>query len=319
MNYQQSQSMAGARGARGRQGVSYLSDPALVAANEQGVLTPPQLFRLATRKHHSTAGCLLLILALMFGSCTGASFFYAAAQSPFNPAWLGALVLPFIAGVVGWILFSAGQAARRRFIDDVANGGYVYPIERTQGEIVWDGSNYVSRTPGGSLGIKGKQLAPGPYVFYYTRDPFLVISVQPIHTHTQMLPLPGTLAATGLPGDEQSRLAIQYALCQALSFTLADLDANRQGFISNEQARRFRRHIPQVVLALTGEISYSSSSSDDSTSYFYNIGGLRFDVSEAATIALVSDIPYCVYYFPRKRRWYSDTLLSVEPLQAPRR
>src|SRR5258707_5885613 len=137
-----------------------------------------------------------------------------------------------------------------------------------------------------------------------------------------MLTLPGMLAATGLPGDEQARLAIQHALCDTLAFTLSDLDTNRQGFVTRKQARKLprklRRSTSPIVQTLTGEIRFFSeyrsfSEDDDNYIYYFEISRVRFEVPAAATRALVSGIPYRVYYV------LPDQLLSMEPLTAPAR
>jgi hypothetical protein len=304
-----------------------LNDPALVAANEQGLLTPEQLAMLANRKYTPAGGCVALMFGIILALCISATLITEAVQGQFNPAYLSAYLsayaFPLILCLPGWLVISVRMAARKRFIKRVIDGGYFFPIERAQGEVAWNGRRYVPRTPAGVLRITGQNIPPGPYHFYYAREQMLALSVRPIHTDTQVLALPGTLAATGLPGDEQARLAIQHALCDTLAFTLSDLDTNRQGFVTRKQARKLprklRRSTSPIVQTLTGEIrffseNHSSPEKDyEDYVYYFEISRVRFEVPAAATRALVSGIPYRVYYV------LPGQLLSVEPLTAPAR
>lgn len=325
MNYQQ-QAPQRAR-ARVQMNTVRLTDPAQIAANQRGFLTPEQIGRLASKKHSTFGGCLLIILSGIFLCFIGGTSISLAVQGQFPVTSPGpsvaVLVLLVLIGL-GWLLFQRALAARSRFQQDVATGVVQFSIESAQGEIVWDREKYVAHIPGHILAfISGSRaagsLAPGPYHFYYVREWNMIVSAQSIHTHTQMLTLPGTLAETGLPGDEQARLAVQYALCSALDFTLVDLEANRQGYLTNEQMRKSPRKVVRkqmfTVQNIMGEIQLASNTSDDEyTLYYYDIGGLRFEVpSVRAHSALVKGIPYRAYYLVEAK----NALLSVEPLEAP--
>lgn len=116
-------------------------------------------------------------------------------------------------------------------------------ITQEQGEITWQNNAYVARTPTRQLTTIGALSLPppGPYHFYYLTDSSILLSADPIRTSTGMIAYPGTLAALGLSGQEQARLALQQALCHALNFTLHDLDCNRMRTLSYEQRRHLSR------------------------------------------------------------------------------
>ena len=296
-----------------------LNDPTLVAVNQQGMLTPEQLTLLANQKYVTFGGCLAMVFAVVLAFFTAIDL----ASEHFTPTLLLAYLPSLLLFAIGWFAAARRRVARNRFVERIINNGYVYPIIRIQGEVIWHRRYYIAHSPERALRVSEIHLPPGPYHFFCLQDKNTIISTQPIHTYTQMLALPGTLAATGLPGDEQARLAIQQALCQIFTFTPADLEANRLGLITPEQMRKLPRWrfrgSQSVMLTLTGTITTAVDSSNEHPIYYYDINGVRFIVPQFADKALVDGIQYRVYYVIQENHVIQENVLSIEPLEAPLR
>ncbi len=230
------------------------SDPAQIAANQEGIVTPEQRSML-----DKGPGCLysLVFLLFIFGVFTSLSAIGVAlylvfagkfAQAPYIGVEVVFIpILTFVLKRVSSVLRNAHEARFTREAD-------AFMIGRVQGEVIWENGKYVARAPGFLLRkvVRSPDLPPpGPYHFYYVTGQNILLSAQPIHTHTQALAQPGTLAATGLAGDEQARLALQMALCSTLGFTLADLDTNRLGMPTEGQRRKLSM---RVVGSIIGSI-----------------------------------------------------------------
>jgi hypothetical protein len=346
------------------------SDPAQIMANQGGMVTPEQR-RMLGQLSFGLAGGLALFGLL------GAGIAVMLALGLQNGLFLAITLVPLALAVVAVIVPLRGRNRLLQAAD-------ARQIERGQGEVVWDQkkSNYIARTPNRQLTTARSSLSlppPGPYHFYYLAESGVLLSARPIHTHTGALAFPDLLAATGLPGDEQAILALQQALCQALSFDMGDLAYNRQGMLSGRQRRQASRKVfwgtvgsiiilPVGLGILVASIVYplmhheaifvgcfgfvgllmflgalygvtagrrkqfaelsggviqqvdgviqprEVGGGEDSTSYYYDIDKRSFSVSSAAHQALVRELRYRVYYLASL-----DLLLSVEPLEAPRR
>ncbi len=222
------------------------SDPAQIAANQQGIVTPEQRAML-----DKGPGCLytLVFLLFIFGiltslSAIGVALYLIFAGKFIQAPYVGVevvlfLVLTFALKRVSSVLRNAHEARFTRTAD-------AFMVGHVQGEVIWEGGKYVARTPGFLLtrAVRSPDLPPpGPYHFYYVTGQNMLLSAQPIHTYTQALAQPGTLAATGLAGDEQARLALQMALCSTLGFTLNDLDTNRLGILTDGQRRKLSNRV----------------------------------------------------------------------------
>lgn len=320
---------------RERQGSIDLTDPALVTANQKQIIAPVQLKMLAEElsiekyplwgRYLFAVGLALTFIIVPIGIFDA---FLAFVGIPLTGSDLFNMtlfyVLPFALLVGGWIWELFAEAARRRFQQRVLAAG-PYLIERTQGEIVWDGENYHPHVPGVPVRAawKSNLLLPGPYHFFYERESKLLLSAQPIPTTAKMHPLSDTLSATGLSPDEQALQAIQSALSQVLGFTALDLEANRQGQLSTEQQKHWKQSwTPDPdVQSIDGEVKVEVRRSTEDMApddYYYVIDGLHVKVQPLdgrVERVLVSGIHYRVYYINRS----SPYLLSIEPLQAPSR
>ena len=367
-------------------------DPAQIAANQQGIMTPEQCALLDKGPGCFAALVCVLFVFAMLTSCgavvaAGYTLFTGNLTLLVSPPVVIRFVIPFVlAFVLGNLWSVLRKAHKARFRQAVST----LMVEREQGEIVWEHEQYIAHTANFRLKMPPRcppLPPPGPYHFYFVAGQNILLSAQPIHTFTQALAQPGTLAATGLPGDEQARLALQLALCSTLGFSLADLDANRNGVLNSGQHSKFSRKvfwymlgsligllicgglfllivvaffvgwlkIPTtteflfvgcVALAMLvgflaslygltagaakrwAEISRGQPQSiaghiqthvevgteDSPSTYYYDIGQLRFEVSYGAYKALMSDVLYRVYYLAS-----SKTLVSVEALEAPGR
>ena len=222
------------------------SDSAQIAANQEGIVTPEQRNML-----DKGPGCLYTLVFLLFilGMFTSLSAIGVAlylvfagkfAQAPYVGVEVVFIpILTFLLKRVSSVLRHAHDARFTRAVD-------AFMVGRVQGEVIWEGGKYVARAPGFLLTktMRSPDLPPpGPYHFYYVTGQNILLSAQPIHTYTQALSQPGTLAATGLAGDEQARLALQMALCSTLGFAPADLDINRLGMLTDGQRQKLSNRV----------------------------------------------------------------------------
>lgn len=233
---------------------SLWTDPAQIAANRQGIVTQEQrtlLDKGPGRLHGFVA--LLFSFSILSTCLLIAVVIQQLFAGEFRTATAVGLITSFMLTIV---LGKLSSVLRRTHKARFQRAADAFIIERVQGEIVWEREQYIVRTPGFQLTISPKSPPlppPGPYHFYYVAGQKNLLSMQAIHTFTQAFAQPGTLSATGLPGDEQARQALQLALCSTLGFSLADLDANRRGMLSNAQRRRlFSQLFVSIVLSLIG-------------------------------------------------------------------
>ncbi len=308
-----------------------LTDPDWITANQQGRLAPGQQSLL--RKHRNNSCFLNLaflflapsFLGVCFFCCWGSAALFVPKQNQGGPPSLFfllalALLVPTVLlGMLVSALIKAQKARFQRYVDSVV-------IERAQGEIVWNDqqASYQAHTPNFALQAPGDGLlpAPGPYHFYYVAGEYLLVSAQPIHTFTQALALPGTLAATGLPGDEQARLALQFALCNALDFSPADLDENRLGRLSQRPRQRVSLGAHAAALwnsqlqTIEEHLVVRQEGGDEDVVFYCDVGQEHFLIPEQAFRALVpANGTRCrVYYLTPP-----NTLVSVEVLEVPGR
>lgn len=160
--------------------------------------------------------------------------------------WLGhyEILLFYILPLELALLLFIGSYRKRASLLRAVDQGM---IEQEQGEVVWQKGKYVARTPTRRQLItlkKGQQLPPpGPYHFYYLAEKAVLLSAKPIKNYTNMLPHPGLLSASGLPGHEQARIGLQEALGHALNFSRNDLACNRRRELSEEQRKRLYKKL----------------------------------------------------------------------------
>ena len=326
-------------------------------------MTPEQRRRLV--KPPSLVLTFLLLNALLLSLAP--TYFLYTLNSPHNPLFL---LLPI--GLLTMLLLSIILPRIRRSIDLSRPG----VVASAQGEVIWRKDRCVIHTHDRELKLPDKSLnppPPGPYHFYFLLGKDTLLSAQPISTDTGMLAYPNLLAASGLPGNEQARLALLDALGNTLDFTPEDLLWNRQGTLSPAQRETLLRKVasgmrwslfflpvsiagtvalilfapdwPVVVGAILigiwclsnllitapkkrteiqqAVVSWKEGNvwahedpgdSDSGPSYFYKLDDLSFSVSYAAYQVLVHNTRYRLYYLP-----YAKVLLSMEPLEAPRR
>ncbi len=219
------------------------SDATQIAANQQQVITPQQLAMLKGKLELAPAG-FTAILSLL----TIIPLFLLATMLD-NEEILFLFALP-----LGLILFLLVLPYRKRA--DRLRAASASGIVREQGEVVWQNNKYIARTPTRQLVTAYNNLglpSPGPYHFYYLPEKAILLSAEPIRTYTGMITYPGSLSATGLPGREQARIALQDALCQTLHFNVYDLDCNRKRMLSQgQQQRLYRKLFWKVVGSLIG-------------------------------------------------------------------
>ncbi|MBV9616685.1 MAG: hypothetical protein JO031_14630 [Ktedonobacteraceae bacterium] len=242
MSYQQSSfSDAMARVQSRRRGYAW-SDSAQINANQQGIVTQEQRAML-----DKGPGCLYILVFCLFifsivTTCiTIVTVIYLLFIGKFillgSDALVRLLILLILTPILGKLSSVLRKAHNARFTRDID----ALVVERGQGEVIWENGRYIARIPGFRLITAAKRLTlppPGPYHFYYLAGQKILLSAQPIHTFTQAFAQPGMLAATGLTGDEQARLALQMALCSVLGFSLDDLYANSLGMLTDAQRRK---------------------------------------------------------------------------------
>jgi hypothetical protein len=216
------------------------SKPAYIAANQQRTITPEQRAMLKKQLNLLPAGCmgtitfLTFVPILLLASYLHHSEILFLYIITFGLALL-ALIFPYM---------------KRAGLLSAADQGF---ITQEQGEITWQNSKYVARTPTRQLITAGdfNLPPPGPYHFYYLADSAILLSADPIKTNTGMVGYPGMLSASGLSGNQQVHLALQQALCSALNFSMYDLDCNRRHALSGEQRRRL---FQKLFLSIIGSL-----------------------------------------------------------------
>jgi len=295
------------------------TDPAVIAENRHGRLTPQQIDLIARTMHPTERGCGLIMVPGFFLLLLGVTYIALARHGQLSASprpYISALVLAVLI-VVGVLINVHAGKSRARAQGRLA-GGKVPRIDHAEGEIAWSQKKkcYCLHVPGHALAFPAfvgdlfrisliSYLRPGPYRFYYVNDP----------------EKPGEIMVSAEPtgGDELARLAVQQGLCAALGFTTADLTANQRGLLSDRQIKALPRVISQrgnfAVRQLTGDIRVRfvhvpGEEGPGSNAYFYELGGLRFEVAGEGPAALAgSGLRYHVYYLDG-----TDILLSIEPL-----
>jgi len=109
------------------------------------------------------------------------------------------------------------------------------------------------------------------------------------------------------PGHQQA------GLCDAQTGTQAAPQAPAQHFTHRTDPDRRDPLFFRVPLFLRKKADLAGQGLYENYIYYFEISRVRFEVPAAATRALVSGIPYRVYYV------LPDQLLSMEPLTAPAR
>ncbi|MBV9710554.1 MAG: hypothetical protein JO011_06545 [Ktedonobacteraceae bacterium] len=297
-----------------------LDHPVCLFTNQQGRIAPEQMETLLplleSRKFPNKAPRWLSLLVGIWFALTvvgvgGASVFWMR-QMAFAPVFIfliaAAIPLFFVLLLAGLILGITNREAKAGFRRNVADGAFSFSIASVQGEISQFGKSTVE-TPAGVLYLWGP-LLPGPYCFYYLKEDLIVLSVQ------------FTARPPGHQGFEQARQAIQQRLCQALGFSMTDLQANQQGQLSEQQRRRISRRTAQrgLLQSVDGPLNIILHDHQESPEYFYKIGekswSRLFQVPGKALEAPVGGIRYRAYYL-RTEKSFCNKLLSIEPLEAP--
>ncbi len=217
---------------------SLLGDPAAIAANRVGQLTPWQRQRL---RPPSLVGSLMALAFSLAVLAVGAFFFLLYPLSSllrddpditalFSFASGELIVLVMFLGIFGFfaLLVSGGliiPTTRRlrlklRLRRDLAEGY----IAQEDGQVTFlRKSGYVARGSGGSLlnldGGKAVALPPGDYHFYYLPRTRRILSAE----------------AQTYFGQGGQQLSLLAALALAHGFGLDELDTNRQGWLSGHQ------------------------------------------------------------------------------------
>ncbi len=244
-----------------------LSDPAAIAANAQGVLTPDQRSALNSAALPGLliglVGLLVMLVALPVGwlvfSAPGFSHLIAYSDQSPDTLRLGTLTLTFSYGrvVLGVLLFSWALLTLACLVS-LAHSlrSFTAPhrsrIGWADGMLVWDGA-YVARIPGlpdlrrtWHSGLI-ENLPPGRYRFYFLSSKRWLLSAQWLgpadSAQAATMAAPDTISgpATMRPGTG----SLLEAIARANGFSLPALPANRAGHLTPDQVswalRRNRR------------------------------------------------------------------------------
>ncbi len=233
-----------------------LSDPAALAANAQGALTPEQRSKLNSAALPGLIIgllCLFILVSMLlmflyfFLAAPNAGNLIATLSHPSMTLHLGPLTLPisYALCVVGVVFIPCIPLTLGGLISGVQSLHLLWAPARSQiscadGLLVWDGA-YVARIPGlpdlkRAWHSGPVDLRPGRYRFYFLRGKRWLLSAQwlgPADANQQ-----ATQAAPadmdGLPPGMRSLLE---AIAFANGFSLSALSANRVGYLTPEQVR----------------------------------------------------------------------------------
>ena len=204
------------------------TDPAVIAANQRGCLTPEQINLIARYMHPPARGCALIMVPGLFLLLIGGTYVTLALQGqlPTSPrAYVVALGLAVL--IVIGVLKSVGTNTSRARAQRRLEAGDIPRIDHAEGAVAWNQKKecYCLRVPGhDALAFPAfvgdlfrisltSYLRPGPYRFYYVNDPEkqreVMVSAEPIRVSPS--------------DDEQARMAVQQGLCAALDFSMAEL------------------------------------------------------------------------------------------------
>ncbi len=245
------------------------TDPATVAANASGLLTPQQQAQILAAVTASGPQAIVRALQLVFG------LLFVGAFLACNATWL-LLVVPgavrtimngsfdesslifvgisLVIVLVCLLIFVSVVAPplrralwRRRVRREVEQGW----VAQADGEVRASGSGYLARVDGRRLlsvgGERAVLLAPGAYRFYFLPASRALVSAEPRPGLGVMAPGPGatgpelgsaaSVGASFAP-NAPPQAALVAALGEALHFSTEDLILNRQGRMSEAQRRR---------------------------------------------------------------------------------
>jgi hypothetical protein len=326
-------------------------DPASLAANRAGQITPQQ------RKRVSRLSVLVglpvlvgaiwffLIMGVRLPGVTWETLTTPDQSAPLSLRLLLALAALFpdliVGGVAIWACIRLSRWLRLEY--DLSQGAIAY----AQGQVTFSSKGYLAAASGRRfLALNGNRvinLAPGAYRFYYLRASRRLLSAEPLARY----------------GAAQPQAPLLETLASVHGFSLGDLAMNRQGWLSARQRSKLLRAAVLWVgftvagalalllwmpddLELTGivillifallllyigythyadmlagrvamlegvVVSNKRSGDEGGYTYHYVIGRESFLVSESAYLALISGLPYRVYYGPKSKK-----LLSIEPL-----
>jgi hypothetical protein len=122
-----------------------------------------------------------------------------------------------VAGIVGGLYLVIHVVTWKRLSTE--------SIEQAQGEIVWNGQNYIARVHNRCLKPCGRMnLLPGTWRFFYLPHSGWLLSAEKVAT-----------------GKQQTLFDLQNALIQANDFDPEAVAANRQGQLSDNQSLRLVR------------------------------------------------------------------------------
>lgn len=336
-----------------------LSNPAQIAANRRGEITPDQRGLLKTE---SSFGCgslifSLVILPLILAGILAVVWYIDARHE--LPLWGYGLIAAFM----GFILLIAivPQLWHAFNVWRVQNDLKAGQADTLEGQVVWRRNKYVAETPARTLRVPvmAQGLLPGSYRFGFLPNTGWIISAE------RMNP----------PGGEDPRAELLAVLAQVNNFSVDALEANRQGRLAGGQVIRLMlRVVGQlflaafviIIIAIGGWLVYTSMHGSNmqqwvligggalevvlvlffawrvvtllldsllgkvtmaegqarrtvtvthtqnggtSTTYYYQTGNLKFQVSSAAYTAFIDGLSYRIYYGP-----LSKQLVAIEPV-----
>ncbi len=328
-----------------------LDDPASVAANRAGQITPQQRKRVS--RLSVMVGLPVLAGALWFFLIMGTRLPGVAGEALTTPDDSASLPLRLliasaalfpvlmVGGVAVWACIRLSRWLRLEL--DLSQSDIAY----AEGQVTFSRKGYVATAAGRRLlalnGNRVINLAPGAYRFYYLRASRRLLSAERLVSYEAAPP----------------QAPLLEVLASVHGFSMGDLEMNRQGWISAHQRSKLLRAavlwvgftlagaaalliwMPDdlelggmVILALLAllllyigythyadmlrgrvamlegtVISQRRSGDEGGYTYHYVIGRESFLVNESAYHALISGLPYRVYYGPKSKK-----LLSIEPL-----
>jgi hypothetical protein len=238
------------------------TDPATVAANASGLLTPQQqaqlLAVLNADRRQGVVGVIQAAIGLLFVggflACAGLSLAgtlpalvrgIAEHGMPDLPAVVFAAPTLFFV-LVGWLLLNGllvtplrNGVRRRRIRREVKTGR----VAQAEGEVSARRGGYVARADDRTLrsptGERAVLLAPGTYSFYFLPATGVLVSAEPRPGQSAGTSAIGTLGMLGAPSTPSAALVA--TLGRALRFGEEDLAFNRQGRLSEAQRLRIAR------------------------------------------------------------------------------
>ena len=208
-----------------------LTDPDVIALNQEGIITPEQQQILRFYVHWPLWGCFgwFILVALLL-----VPFWWPGSEQ--LPAFMMPLYLLIFGGgaflttaMFGWQVW---RSVRHR--QEIKNG----PVVWADGEVVASGGRFEALIPRGRLKSPAYKIAliPGPYRFYYLpRSRFLLSAESLAPVEVTMGEGAAAVIAHPLTPDPSSALP---TLMQTFHFNLDDLAQNQAGRLSIRQ--RFR-------------------------------------------------------------------------------